>query len=425
MFDECQKPIRRTGAGLSVVALTAGLIAAPLSMASALDPHDVAVRLTAGHDAGAGLGGGTALIMGPSMIPTPTQQYVDTVDRLYLQPHGFTGTAIALTTPESPYNLYQSEMAGAQILTAAIQQQIATGDVDAANPVVVFGYSQSAALTTFTMEQLHEAGVPSDYVHFILVGNPAAPNGGWLTSIDLPAGTDTLVPFLNIPLGNATPDSLYPTDVYTIEYDGYADHPHHSMNLLAVLNSYLGLLFQHTGYLGLTPDQLANAVALPAAGEGLTNYYMIPSDSLPLLAPLQLMPVLGQPLYDLLEPTTRILVNLGFGDMAHGWDPGPPNVVTTDNMFFTDVNFADVLTALSAASTQGVAAFAAAMADPATYQMTLSADTPVLASLAASAYGAGIIDTPEVSSVSALVSAFLAASAGSMAAIEPWAPAGF
>ncbi len=75
---------------------------------------------------------------------------------------------------------------GSQILTNAIVSQIQGGGVNAQNPVVAFGYSQSSVLSTFTMEQLHALGVPSDYVHFVLVGDTANPNGGLLTSLDFP-----------------------------------------------------------------------------------------------------------------------------------------------------------------------------------------------------------------------------------------------
>jgi len=34
------------------------------------------------------------------------------------------------------------------------------------------------------------------------------------------------------------------------------------------------------------------------------QYYIIPAESLPLLDPLRLIPIIGQPLYDLLEPDT-------------------------------------------------------------------------------------------------------------------------
>ncbi|MGH3968958.1 MAG: PE-PPE domain-containing protein [Mycobacterium sp.] len=76
-----------------------------------------------------------------------------------------------------------SEAQGAKILDQAILSQIAGGHVDADNPVVVFGYSQSSALSTLTMQQLHDQGMPGDDVHFVLVGDTAAPNGGLLTAL--------------------------------------------------------------------------------------------------------------------------------------------------------------------------------------------------------------------------------------------------
>ena len=51
---------------------------------------------------------------------------------------------------------------------------------------------------------------------------------------------------------------------------------------------------------------------------------MIPNDNLPLLEPLLLIPGIGQPLYDLLEPDTRILVNLGYGSITEGWNRRRP-----------------------------------------------------------------------------------------------------
>jgi hypothetical protein len=126
------------------------------------------------------------LIMGGSGIPIPPQTYLDAADTLYLEPRGFTGSPQALFTPEGFYpttgvnslTADASEAQGAQILDAAIHGQIAGGNVDAANPVVVFGYSQSSAISSPTMEQLHDQGVPSGDVHFVLVGDTSSPNGG-------------------------------------------------------------------------------------------------------------------------------------------------------------------------------------------------------------------------------------------------------
>jgi hypothetical protein len=94
------------------------------------------------------------------------------------------------------------------------------------------------------MQQLASAGVPTDDLHFVLVGDPSTPNGGIYSEFgltDIAAGTNDL-----------TPDNLYPTDVYTLEYDPVADWPQYSSDLLSDLNALDGLLFEHLAYLGLT-----------------------------------------------------------------------------------------------------------------------------------------------------------------------------
>lgn len=125
------------------------------------------------------------------------------------RPGSATGTPQAFDTPEGFYpttgvnslTAYASEAQGAKILDDATTGQIASGRVDAANPVVVFGYSQSAAMSTFTMEQLQAQGVPTDDVHFVLLGDTAAPNGGLLERFDLP-GASFSVPSFGITFGD-------------------------------------------------------------------------------------------------------------------------------------------------------------------------------------------------------------------------------
>ena len=94
--------------------------------------------------------------MGGTSIPQPSQLYLDAADTLYLQPRGFDGTLQSLFTPEdiSP----TSETRGEQILDATILQDFDSGDVDAQNPVVVFGYSQSASISTEVMRELAGQG---------------------------------------------------------------------------------------------------------------------------------------------------------------------------------------------------------------------------------------------------------------------------
>ena len=123
-----------------------------------------------------------------------------------------------------------------------------------------------------------------------------------------------------------TPSNPYPTAVYTQEYDGFADFPQYPINLLADLNAYVGIFTQHFSYADLTPQQINSAIVLPTTGDTTTTYYMIPTANLPLLVPVRLIPLVGNPLADLLQPDLRVLVNLGYGSITNGWSPGPANL---------------------------------------------------------------------------------------------------
>ena len=381
------------GAGAAIAG--ASLIAAPVpSPAPHIEMRDV--QFTSGDGADSPLGDGTALVMGGSSIPIPPQSYVNAADTLYLQPRDFTGTPQALDTPEGFYpttgvnslTADASEAQGAQILNGAITGQIADGNVDAANPVVVFGYSQSSALSTMTMEQLWNQGVPSDDVHFVLVGDTAAPNGGLLERF-----TDLSVPSFGITFGNPTPDDLYPTDVYTLEYDGFADFPQYPIDPLSDLNAFAGMIYEHLTYLDLDPGQIQNAIPLETTGDSLTDYYMIGVQDLPLLDPLRLIPFVGNPLADLLQPDVTVLVNLGYGSITDGWSQGPANVATPFELFPTDLNWSDVFTALLNGVPQGIEAAIADLENPDNYQIPSLLDNPTLAPLVDAAFTSGLIDT--------------------------------
>ena len=120
------------------------------------------------------------------------------------------------------------------------------------------------------------------------------------------------MPSFGATFSGATPDNLYPTDIYTNEYDGFADFPRYPVNLLSDLNALIGIGYEHATY--LDPSELSNVIDLGTYAD--TTYYMIPADGLPLLEPLEVIPFIGQPLYDLLEPDMSVLVNLGYRDAA-------------------------------------------------------------------------------------------------------------
>ena len=292
-----------------------------------------------------------ALIMGPSGFPVPSPTYLDAANKLYVQLLHPGATPVPLTTPEGLYpitgvsslKLNNSVAQGVATLNNAILQQIAAG-----NHVDVFGYSQSSTVSSLVMSQLAAEHVPPSDVSFTLVGDPSNPNGGFLERF-----VGGSIPSLGVTanLTGATPSSLYPTSIYTKEYDGFADFPQYPINVLSDLNAYLGIAFDHTAYVNLTPQQISGATDLGTYGN--TTYYMIPTNNLPLLEPLRWIPF-GNPLADLVQPDLTVLVDLGYGSTTQGWSPGPPNVPTPFGLFPTNINPTTVVTALAQGIPEGV-----------------------------------------------------------------------
>lgn len=315
-----------------------------------------------------------AWIMGGSGLPIPPQSYIDALFSRYIDPTTpfFTGqprypvdATNGLFTPEGLYpnsgvkslELDPSLAQGVSILHDTINKQIAAG-----NDLVVLGYSQSSTISTMVMRDLlalpADQQPTADQLSLVLLGAPNNPNGGLFERFNvLDDGSYPTIPSLGITFNGAIPDDTpWSTAVYTLEYDGYADFPKYPINFLSDLNAVLGIIYEHTIYPTLTPEQLATAIELPMSDDyaGNTHYFMIPSEILPLLMPLQSIPVIGQPIYDLLEPAMRILVNLGYGSITDGWSAGPADVATPFEAFPTDLNWGEVLTALGNGAQQGM-----------------------------------------------------------------------
>jgi PE-PPE domain/PE family len=328
-----------------------------------------------------------ALIMGGSGEPIPTPDFIATNFNLFIKPFFQNFTPQALFTPEGNYALYtgvksltldMSEAQGVQILDSAVTQQIAAGNV-----VVVKGESQSSTISSMVMPLLAAQGVPDTKVSFVLTGDPNAPNGGLFERLD-----GLSIPALGITFNGATPSDLYPTTIWTQEYDGFADVPQYPINLLSDLNSLAGIYYVHPTYENLTPTQIGSAIPLPTQGPTMTTYYMIPTQNLPLLDPLRSIPVVGNPLRsipvvgnplaDLLQPDLKVLVNLGYGDPDYGWSQGPANVPTQFGLFpsLSDVEKVPPLLALG--TQQGITDF---MHDVSAEFSSAGSLTPSLSSL--------------------------------------------
>lgn len=268
-----------------------------------------------------------ALIMGGTLDPQPAPSYVTAINDVFIQPNpDYTGySPFGLYTPEgvnipfiSGLTLDQSVAQGQLILNNAILGR------PAGSETLVFGYSQSAAIATLEMNALDAlpAGErPSpDALSFMLIGDLDNPDGGLFTRFTLH------IPILGISsYGPTPPDTPYPTDIYTGQYDGVANFPQYPINILADLNAVAGATFVHPYYADMSATQIQDAVPLATSPgyDGVTHYFMIPTQNLPLLAPLRAIPFVGKPLADLLQPDLTVLINLGYNPNGYADVPTP------------------------------------------------------------------------------------------------------
>ena len=355
------------------------------------------VSLNALMNPGASHADTIGLVIGGSGDPLPGPDYVGAANELYidnpLHPN-FPGTtypdpyANGLYTPEGWYpiegvhSLYinypndpdgfssqsSSVGQGVTILENAINSNFGAGDAS-----TVFGYSQSSIIASQVMELLNPtdtpgAGtIPTDDLQFLLIGDPNSPNGGLLerfNGFETTSGTtvnDELnLPSLGVSFDGATPSDAYPTDIYTLEYDGLADFPRYPLDFFSDLNAFLGFAEIHGTYLdggvdgvGPTAEQIADATLLPGsaldgATDSLTNYYMI-NETAPLVS------ILPTQLQELLGPDLTYLINLGYGDGSLGYsvtDADPANDPTPFGLA-PDVSLSQVLSTLETDTEEG------------------------------------------------------------------------
>jgi len=317
-------------------------------------------------------GDNTAFVIGGSGTPIPDQSFVDTVEQLFLAPNGFADYAPqALATPEGNSPLYtpvqsltldESEAQGVQILNNAILSQTENG-----NNVVVYGDSQSSTISSMEMANLltlPESEQPGlDQLAFVLTGDPNNPAGGLFERFD-----GLSIPSLGITFNGATPD-VYPTDIFTQEYDGFADFPQYPIDPFSDLNALLGVYFVHGTYENLTLQQVTpvadggDAIPLPTdpAFGTETSYYLIPTANLPLLDPVRDIPIVGNPLADLLQPDLTVLVNIGYGNPDYGYSAGPDGYLPANEPtpfgLFPDINLSTVAQDLLTGAQTGWQAF--------------------------------------------------------------------
>src|ERR1700744_186506 len=336
----CSRKLRWLGFGL-VATAGAGVVGLTALM------HPTIARAD-GEDIG--------LVVGASGVPIPGALYVAAANGQYLDNefthlypdltfYGATSTVpsdegfygIGVFTPEGLYPLtgggvhqlllnYPTDADGFPDQSSSVGQGMTilenaiAADQAARHPSTVFGYSQSSTIASYVMEQLDPSGTPQTGVldpQFLLVADPSNPNGGALerfAGFETTSGhtvTDPLkLPSLGFVFDSSTPSDDYVTNIYSLEYDGFADFPRYPLNFLSDLNAFLGIATLHGTYLngfieghgGPTAAEIAGATLLPGSmdsltdpcTECLTNYYMI-DETAPLVSalPTQLQELLG------------------------------------------------------------------------------------------------------------------------------------
>ncbi|WP_234794248.1 PE-PPE domain-containing protein [Mycolicibacterium flavescens] len=192
-----------------------------------------------------------------------------------------------------------------------------TGPPAVGEDLVIFGYSQSAVVASLVKRDLianpREGGATS----FFLLANPMRPNGGILALG--PRGLT--IPILGIPFYGPTPTNscelgeCMPTVDTAVQYDILGgDAPSSLTNVLALMNAMAGYLLLH--------GNLANASfedALYQDSYGDTDYYLYPTERLPILMPLSA--IVPSPILTALDAPLRAAIE---GAYHRGVNPGIP-----------------------------------------------------------------------------------------------------
>jgi hypothetical protein len=239
--------------------------------------------------------------------------------------------------------------------------------------VVIFGYSQSGDIIAKTQRNFANdpaTAPPKDQVSFVVTGDTNRPNGGILARFP-----GLYIPGLNITFDGAAPtDTGYQTTDIAFEYDPVADFPQYPIDILADLNSLVGFLDVHATYPnpylplpagipffptalpdGYTPAELQQAMNDRANRQtcGDTTYITVPAINLPLLQPLLDIGTdtgtgwLTKPIVDLIQPTLRVLIDLGYNRTIPYGQPTPAGLLPKIDPSTLTAN-------LSAAVSQGV-----------------------------------------------------------------------
>jgi hypothetical protein len=299
----------------------------------------------------------TALVLGHALLSQPDPAYMKEVIDTYVDPtnafvgqptYNVVGAPVSVYTPETDYMSGLTQ--GVADLDNAITAQLTANPADPDPNIVVAGYSMSNSVVTQEMINLAKAGSPdTEGLKFVLAEDLNNPDGGIFTRFPGMFG-------VNLP---ATPaDTPYDTSIYTIEYSGASDFPQYYGNMYADLNAADGYLNLHPYLLPgwpayFDPSSVTQAVAEPTSAgyTGSTDYFLIPTQDLPLLDGMHAIG--GTSAFsDLIQPDMRVLVDLGYN-----WTGGADVSTLATLSSNPDIDFTAVNDYLTAGADQGMIAY--------------------------------------------------------------------
>lgn len=284
-----------------------------------------------------------ALIMGGTGNPSPTQPYLGGQTTNYITPF-FTvaGSPEGVYTPEQFWPLDGS--------TLTFDESVSEGVGSLGNAIqgrdnlVVLGYSQSTRIASITKRGLiEEHGTDFDSyptISFVLVSNVNKGNGGILERFK-----GLYIPILGVSFDGSTPtdspenpgdpgDHALDTKDITFIHDGWSDFPIYPGNLLAVGNALLGIAYLHGTYPNLTDPEL-----IEQGSYGDTDYYVIGTDIVPLLMPLEQIGV-PKPILLAVDEPLRVMIEAGYRRDINPGVPTTAYLIPVNNPVKLTVNLA-------------------------------------------------------------------------------------
>jgi hypothetical protein len=233
------------------------------------------------------------------------------------------------------------------IFSPTFDQSVAAGvtELERLRPVnsttsddILWGYSQGATVVTMYKRDYnaaHQSATPGSVPPptFVLVANPNRPNGGILER-GVALGT---VPILGVTFSGATPTTTAGATAGAIttydiarQYDGVADAPTNPLNVVADANAIMGFALLHSQYPNVNLND-PNAPLVDQGTYGDTQYYLIPTTTLPLLMPVAMVPVVGPVVATTLDPALRVIVESGYDRTISPGQPTPFNLLYFPN----------------------------------------------------------------------------------------------